>query len=252
MSHRIVDVCHRPGIENPVADGLSRGFSEERVPGDGSSWSVAADWHANSGMSNSLWAVTGSSIREPELRERFKGDAFFEPILGCLLRDSTGNSIAETRHTVRRAKDYMVNDGCLWKVADKYSTRTSRVECIPSREGFNTALKIHQDAGCWDVDHVKLHVRDRYFWPHIDSDARLAILMCGVCKNFGPLRRNTLLQPILRGRPFEFVAAGYLKLPRGKGKMANILLFVDACGGFVWGQKQAAAVVRWSWGKRGK
>ncbi|KAJ7479603.1 hypothetical protein FB451DRAFT_1031668, partial [Mycena latifolia] len=175
MSHRIVDVCHRLGIENPVADGLSRGFEEARVQGDGSSWSVAADWHATSGMTNSLWAVADSSARGADLRERFKGDAFFEPIVECLLGDSTGNTIAETRHTIRRSKDYMVDDDRLWKVADKYSTRTSRVECIPSREGFNTALKIHQDNGHWDVDHVKLHIRDRYFWPHIDSDARLAI-----------------------------------------------------------------------------
>ncbi|KAJ7451526.1 hypothetical protein B0H11DRAFT_1742790, partial [Mycena galericulata] len=175
MSHRIVDVCHRPGVENPVADGLSRGFREERELGDGSSWSVAADWHANSGMTNSLWAVADSAARETELRARFKGDTFFEPILGCLLGDSTGNTISETRHALRRAKDYMIEDGRLWKVADEYSTRTSRVECIPGREGFNTALKIHQDNGHWDADHVKLHVRDRYFWPHIDSDARLAI-----------------------------------------------------------------------------
>ncbi|KAJ7278710.1 hypothetical protein C8J57DRAFT_1059325, partial [Mycena rebaudengoi] len=175
MSHRIVDVCHRPGVDNPVADGLSRGFTEERRPGDGSSWSVAADWHATSGMTNSLWAVADSLAREPELRDRFRGDAFFEPILGCLLGDHTGSTIAETRHILRRAKDYMITEGRLWKVADKYSTWTSRVECIPAREGFNTALKIHQDNGHWDADHVKLHVRDKYFWPHIDSDARLAI-----------------------------------------------------------------------------
>ncbi|KAJ6485492.1 hypothetical protein DFH09DRAFT_948996, partial [Mycena vulgaris] len=175
MSHRIVDVCHRPGIENPVADGLSRGFTEARVQGDGSSWSVAADWHASSGLTNSLWAVAESSARQLDLRERFKGDTFFEPIIGCLLGDSTGSTIGETRHAIRRAKDYMIDEGRLWKVGDRYSTRTARVECIPSREGFNTALKIHQDNGHWDADHVKLHVRDRYFWPHIDSDARLAI-----------------------------------------------------------------------------
>ena len=33
----------------------------------------------------------------------------------------------------------------------------------------------------------------------------------------------------------------YLKLPLGKGKMANVLFFVDVASGFVWGQKQAAA-----------
>ena len=34
--------------------------------------------------------------------------------------------------------------------------------------------------------------------------------------------------------------ADYLKLPVGKHKMSNVLFFVDAASGFVWGQKQVA------------
>ena len=59
LSHQIVDVGHHPGIENPVADGISRGFRDERIKGDGSEWSVEADWHERSGMTNGLWAVAG-------------------------------------------------------------------------------------------------------------------------------------------------------------------------------------------------
>ena len=40
-------------------DGISRGFEDERIKGDGSEWSVEADWHARSGMTNGLWAVAG-------------------------------------------------------------------------------------------------------------------------------------------------------------------------------------------------
>ncbi|KAJ7909296.1 hypothetical protein B0H13DRAFT_1616633, partial [Mycena leptocephala] len=120
----IVDVCDHPGVGNPVAGSLSRGFEDNHVRGDGSSWSVAADWHANSGMTHSLWAVAESANCEPGLRAQFKGNTFFEPIIECLLGDSTGNTISETRHVVRRAKDYMIEEGRLWKVADKYSTRT--------------------------------------------------------------------------------------------------------------------------------
>ena len=54
--------------------------------------------------------------------------------------------------------------------------RTLRVECIPSREGFDTVLKVHMDIGHWSVDHVKLYIRDKFFWPHIDTDAWLACL----------------------------------------------------------------------------
>ena len=34
LLHKIVDVGHHPGIENPVADGISRGFGDERIKGD--------------------------------------------------------------------------------------------------------------------------------------------------------------------------------------------------------------------------
>ena len=241
LSHQIVDVGYR--LENPVADGISRGFGEEWTDRDGSSWSVEADWHARAGLTNSLWMVEGRQNNEEteELRTRFEGDDFFEPIVEALLGKPRGNLIKETRHAMRRAWEFMIEGRRLWKVGDKMSMRTSRVECIPSRKGFDTTLKVHMDIGHWSVDHVKLHVRDKFFWPHIDTDARLACLVCGQCKSFGVRRQNALLQPIIRGWPFEFLATDYLKLPLGKGKMSNVLFFMDAASGFVWGQKQVAA-----------
>lgn len=88
------------------------------------------------------------------------GDSFFKLIIDPLLGNLRGGSIKETRHAMRRAKEYVIDEGHLWKVRDKHSTRTSKVECIPLREGFNTALKIHMDIVHWSMDHVKLHVCD--------------------------------------------------------------------------------------------
>ncbi|KII83194.1 hypothetical protein PLICRDRAFT_77469, partial [Plicaturopsis crispa FD-325 SS-3] len=142
--------------------------------GDGGGWSVAADWHATSGMTNSLWhlvettAAVAAATREPNLRERFHGDEYFIPIIDQLLGSRTGSTIKARRHVYKRAQEYMIEDGRLWKVGDKQSRRVPRVECIPSREGFNTALKAHMENGHWDVDITKLWLRDRYFWPHID------------------------------------------------------------------------------------
>ena len=113
LSHQIVDVGHRPGVGNPVADGISRGFGEERTDRDGSSWSVEADWHARSGLTNSLWMVVGRQNNEEteELRTRFEGDDFFEPIVEALLGKPRGNSIKETRHAMRRAREFMIEGG---------------------------------------------------------------------------------------------------------------------------------------------
>ena len=57
LSHQIVNVGHRPGTENLVADEISRGFGEELTEKDGSRWSVEADWHERSGLTNDLWRV---------------------------------------------------------------------------------------------------------------------------------------------------------------------------------------------------
>ena len=187
LSHQIVDVGHRPGTENPVADGISRGFGEEWTEKDGSRWSVEADWHERSGLTNDLWRVVEIRGDEEveELRMRFEGDGFFEPIVETLLGKPRGGLIKETQHAMSRAKEYMIKGGRLWKVGDKMLTRTLRVECIPSQEGFDTAMKVHMDIGHWSIDHVKLHIQDKFLWPHIDSDARLACLICGHCKGFG-------------------------------------------------------------------
>lgn len=230
-------------MENPVADGISRGFGEEHREKDGSRWSVEADWHSRSGLTNSLWMIAGRQEDEAteELRARFEGDVFFEPIVETLLGKPRGSSIKETRHAMKRAREFMIDEGRLWKVGDKMLTRTSRVECIPSREGFDTTLKVHMDIGHWSVDQVKQHIHDKFFWPHINSDAQMACLTCDHCKSFGVRRQNALVQPIIRGRQFEFLAADYLKLPVGKGKISNVLFFVDAASEFVWGQKQVVA-----------
>ena len=111
--------------------------------------------------------------------------SFFKPIVETLLGKPRGGLIKETQHAMSRAKEYMIKGGWLWKVGDKMLTRTLRVECIPSQEGFDTAMKVHMDIGHWSIDHVKLHIQDKFLWPHIDSDARLACLICGHCKGFG-------------------------------------------------------------------
>ena len=110
LLHQIMDMGHRLGIENPVADGISRGFGEEQTDRDGLRWSVEADWHVRSGLTNSLWMVAGRQDDEEteELRMRFEGEDFFEPIVEVLLGKPRGNSIKETRHAMRRAQEFMI------------------------------------------------------------------------------------------------------------------------------------------------
>ena len=67
----------------------------------------------SSDLMNSLWIVVGRQDDKEmeELRMRFKGDNFFEPIVEALLGKPRGNSIKETRHAMRRAQEFMIEGG---------------------------------------------------------------------------------------------------------------------------------------------
>src|SRR6202044_3829613 len=109
LGHNIVDIQHRPGIQNPVADGLSRMWqNRERSQTDGSTWSVLPDWEASKGIQNDVMAILDSpNPTEHPLLTTFKGDIFFTPMLNHLLGKSTGNSIAEWRKAMHRAEGFM-------------------------------------------------------------------------------------------------------------------------------------------------
>ena len=55
LAHNIVDIRHRPGRLNVVADGLSRKFVNlPTEPGDGHEWTVSQDWEARTGLANDI------------------------------------------------------------------------------------------------------------------------------------------------------------------------------------------------------
>ncbi|KZP05786.1 hypothetical protein FIBSPDRAFT_673023, partial [Athelia psychrophila] len=177
LSHNITDIRHRPGIENPVADGLSRRWqSRKRTDDDGSSWSVLADWEANKSIVNDILSVTPidrpeTPPRDADLESKFRGDVFFEPIIRHLLGLDAGANIAERRRAMHRSQGFTIQDGKLWKAAAKTSDRVSRRQCIPRADGFEFALGVHRSIGHFrSVDSLKLHIHETTFWPGMDVD----------------------------------------------------------------------------------
>ena len=93
---------------------------------------------------------------------------------------------------MHRAEGFMVDNGKLWRISMRPQDRVARTECKPTSSGFDIA----QANGHFSVDSLKLHLRDKYFWPGLDTDCHQACIKCPQCKGFGPVKLNVLLQPI--------------------------------------------------------
>ena len=98
LSHNIIDIRHRPGIKNLVADGLSRMWHNRKCTmTDGSHWSVLPDWETAKGIKNDVMSVINAMLYtlEHPLETMFRGDVFFMPIVRHLLGKSAGDSMSE-------------------------------------------------------------------------------------------------------------------------------------------------------------
>ncbi|KZP33356.1 hypothetical protein FIBSPDRAFT_720795, partial [Athelia psychrophila] len=170
LCHNIIDVRHRPGVNNPVADGLSRMWrNRPRTNTDGSSWSVLPDWESSRGMLHDVMQMTDSpGAPSHPLETQFRGDIFFTPIIKHLLGKTAGDSIPDRRRAMHRAEGFMIEQDKLWRVSNKKTDRVAKTECVPAVLGFQIALDAHLKKGHFNPDLIKLSIRDRFFWPGLD------------------------------------------------------------------------------------
>ncbi|GLB38087.1 putative retrotransposable element Tf2 155 kDa protein type 1-like [Lyophyllum shimeji] len=241
LAYQIMDVRHRPGRLNLVADGISRKYVNlPKESGDGHEWTVSEDWEARTGLQNDIFRITEASHLSAytSLRERFVKEKIFLEVIDSLLELDQGRSLRERKKARHRAQGYMIEDGKLWRVGDTKSVRAkARVECISESEAVARAWHIHREKGHFHRDLVKIEMLDKFCSPRLDRSITTAIMDCGKCKSFGPTHLHSLLEPITRRHPFELIVADTLSMPKGKGGFVKLGLYLDTYSQHIWVDK---------------
>ena len=220
MAHNIVDVWHRPGRLNVVADGLSRKYTNlPKEEGDGHEWTVSEDWEARTRLANDIFVLQPSLLESTyaALRTRFKEEKVFIEVIDSLLELDHGSSLKVRKRAKHKAKGFMVEDGRLWRIGDGSARARARLECVTQEETVALAWEEHRNNGHFHRDNIKVSLLNRITSPKMDQSITKAILNCGKCKSFGTTHLHSLLEPITRRHPFELMVADTLSLPKGKG-----------------------------------
>jgi hypothetical protein len=237
LAHNIIDVRHRPGRLNVVADGLSRKFVNiPKEPGDGHEWTVSEDWEARTRLDNNILNVHTTQLESTysALRTRFAEEKVFIEVIDSILELDHGKSLRVRKRAKHKAEGYMIEGGKLWRIGDGSNRARARLECVTKEETVRLAWEEHRNNGHFHRDNIKAKLLDRITSPKMDQSITKAILDCGKCKSFGTTHLHSLLEPITRRHPFELMVADTLSMPKGKGGFTKLGLWMDVYAQRVW------------------
>ena len=93
---------------------------------------------------------------------------------------------------------------------------------VPKAHRSRALAGCHDDVGHQGRMRTLSLLRERFFWPGMQTEATQYVLKCTRC-----LRRKTPLQPIHVTQPLELVHMDYLSLEPSKGNIENVLVITD-------------------------
>jgi hypothetical protein len=219
---RIIELVHKAGATNWVADGLSRSHQ-----GYSSLKETTPNWEEEKGVRNSLYDYVAPvrivTIDEDRtLLEEFEDDENL-PMLRYLLQLDNDLTPPENMEDVkRRSSRYWVKGTDLMVNQPGWGS----VKVVPTRKGAEIASKEHQITHL-GKDLMTSAIARRFWWSSMRKDIGAAIESCQCCCQFGTRLQRLSLKPVLRYAPFDLVAADFLFMPAGDKGHNMIFVTID-------------------------
>lgn len=149
LAYHIVDIRYIPGKLNMVADRLSQKWENMlEEPKEGSKWTVSKDWEERTGLVNDIMNVTMMDAPIDTVQARFANKPVFKEVIEAINNLDQSTGIREKQQAHHRAKQYLIEEGKLWRLKGSKSTRARmRVECVLREEARVLAVQEDMEGG---------------------------------------------------------------------------------------------------------
>lgn len=217
LGSRIIEFVHTKGVENVVADGLSR---QPGLSGD----PVVPDWEDYKGCSNAYAGLKMiTSTVDDQVLLRYKHDAHEDIVRVLLAMDTEKIPEDQLWNAQQRSKPYWIAEGYLMKGIEGHG----EIKVLPASEGAKAASAEHVDGGHLGRDFMLSSLAQRYYWTSMRADVEASIKTCRRCCLFGNRHQKYLLKPIIQHAPFDMMVMDFVSMPVGTNGHNEMLVSCD-------------------------
>ena len=248
LSNYNCKISYRSGKNNADADGLSRKqentttiFPEvlkaisntmmvETVPLAETTMHPDGELETDEEVPSEL--LEGTALSAQDWRKAQASDANINCIMDYVLTGQTPTTTQAEENGVDHRylanwEKFKLRDGVLYRTSDIRGETVEQL-VLPASMRETIFRAYHDDLGHQGRDRTISLIKQRFYWPGMNSFIENHVTLCGRCirRKTAPLKAAELVN-ISSKAPMELVCIDYLTLERSKGGYENILVITD-------------------------